>query len=51
MSSGGVIESWERIEAWLGEHAPQTLATLNGPADPAAVTTPGGSWGSSSRPT
>lgn len=37
MSGRGVVESWERIEAWLGEHAPQTLATLNGPADPATV--------------
>jgi cell wall assembly regulator SMI1 len=37
VSGRGVIDSWERIEAWLGVHAPQTLATLNGPADPAAV--------------
>jgi cell wall assembly regulator SMI1 len=37
MSSSGVVESWERIEAWLGEHAPRTLATLNGPAGPAAI--------------
>ena len=32
-----VSGSWDRIEAWLGAHAPHTLATLRPPADPAEV--------------
>lgn len=39
VSRAWVSESWARIEAWLGEHAAATLATLNGPADPAVVAT------------
>lgn len=36
-SAPTVHASWDRIEAWLGAHAPQTLETLLPPADPAAV--------------
>ncbi|MET9532817.1 SMI1/KNR4 family protein [Streptomyces sp. NPDC006649] len=30
--SARVGEAWDRIESWLSRHAPQTMATLNGPA-------------------
>ncbi|MCX4578742.1 SMI1/KNR4 family protein [Streptomyces sp. NBC_01571] len=30
--------SWNRIEAWLAEHAPHTFARLGPPADPAEIT-------------
>jgi cell wall assembly regulator SMI1 len=34
---GSVVASWARIESWLDAHAPGTRATLNPPADPAAL--------------
>jgi cell wall assembly regulator SMI1 len=37
VSAALVEQSWSRIEAWLGEHAPVTFGTLNGSADPAAI--------------
>ncbi|MGW8066210.1 SMI1/KNR4 family protein [Streptomyces ziwulingensis] len=32
MTSDLVRDSWTRIDAWLGEHAPRTFATLRPPA-------------------
>jgi cell wall assembly regulator SMI1 len=38
VSVGLVEQSWSRIERWLRAHAPDTLATLGPPADPAEIT-------------
>lgn len=38
-ADGSVGASWARIESWLDAHAPGTRATLNPPADPAALAT------------
>lgn len=32
-----VQEAWDRIDAWLREHAPRTFATLGPPAEPAEI--------------
>jgi cell wall assembly regulator SMI1 len=32
-----VIQAWERIEGWLGRHAPASAAVLAPPADPAEI--------------
>jgi cell wall assembly regulator SMI1 len=44
-SAPEVSASWDRIEAWLGAHAPRTLGTLLPPADPAAVRATAGRLG------
>lgn len=32
-----IDDSWDRIEAWLAEHAPATFAGLEPPADPEVI--------------
>ncbi|MEV7958097.1 SMI1/KNR4 family protein [Streptomyces sp. NPDC088141] len=34
---GTVTRSWARIDVWLAAHAPESVSSLNGPADPAGI--------------